>query len=154
MTQCRLHVEAPPEVVFDALCDPASYAIWVVGSKRIRGVDAKWPQRGSKIYHVVGWGPFEEHDSTVVVEIETPHWLLLEVRAWPFGTAEVELALPAEGDGTQVRMRETPRRGPAARFHNPAMEAALFARNLWSLRRLGRWAEERYRGTPGHVPEP
>lgn len=154
MTQCQLHVTAPPEVVFEVLCDPASYAIWVVGSKHIRGVDAGWPQPGSKIHHVVGWGPFEDHDSTVVLEIDPPHRLLLEARTWPFGTAEVELMLQAENDGTSVGMRETPQRGPAARFYNPAMAAVLYARNLWSLRRLGRWAEERYRGTPGHAPQP
>ncbi|MEX0657747.1 MAG: SRPBCC family protein [Egibacteraceae bacterium] len=154
MGRCHVHVDAPPQVLFDVLCDPASYIVWVVGSKHIRGVDASWPQPGSRIHHVVGWGPLEEHDTTEVLELEPPNRLLLEARAWPFGTADVEVTLTPEGDGTKVVMAETPKQGPAARFHNPLMELGLQARNLWSLRRLARWAEERHRGTPGHPPEP
>lgn len=154
MAECQIHVHAPCEAVFDVLCDPASFAIWVVGSKHIRGVDAEWPQPGSKLHHIVGWGPFEDYGDTEVLEIEPPYRLRLEARAWPFGTAEVDLTLHPDAGGTELRIRETPREGPAARFHNPAMELVLRARNIWSLRRLGRWAEECYRGTPGHLPEP
>lgn len=154
MADCRMHVNAPPEAVFDVLRDPASYAIWVVGSKHIRGVDAGWPQPGSRLHHTVGWGPFARDDNTEVLEIDPPHHLLLKARVWPFGTADVEFTLRADAGGTDLRMIETPEDGPAARLHNAAMELALRARNLWSLRRLGRWAEERHRGTPGYAPEP
>lgn len=154
MAECAIHVHAPPEHVFDVLRDPASYVIWVVGSKHIRGVQPDWPQPGSKLHHTVGWGPFEDHDNTEVLEIDAPHRLVLKARAWPFGTAKVELTLQPDAGGTDLRMRETPLEGPAARMDNAAMEGLLQVRNLWSLRRLGRWAEERYRGRPGHQPEP
>lgn len=152
-TTCHAHIQAPPQAVFDVLCDPASYAMWVVGSKHIRGVDADWPQPGSRIHHIVGWGPFEDHDTTEVLAFDSPKLIRLEARAWPFGTAEVEMTLEPAGGGTDLRLTETPQRGPAARFHNPVMQIGLKARNLWSLRRLGRWVEERHRGTPGHSPE-
>jgi uncharacterized protein YndB with AHSA1/START domain len=148
----RTRVEAPPEVVFDVLCDPASYLLWVVGSKHVRGVDANWPQPGAKLHHTVGWGPVHDNDTTEVLEFDPPHRLLLEARAWPLGTAEVEIVLAPDGDGTSLWMRETPTHGPAARFNTPLTELAIHARNTLSLRRLRRWAEERYRGTPGHVP--
>lgn len=154
MAQCEMRVQAPAETVFDVLCDPAAYAMWVVGSKHIRGVDADWPQPGSRIHHTVGWGPFEDHDVTKVIELQRPHRLRLEARAWPFGTAEVDVTLTSGGDGTTVRILETLLRGPAARFDNPAIQSGLYLRNLWSLRRLGRWAEECHRGKPGHRPEP
>lgn len=154
MVECRIRVQAPPRVVFDVLCDPASYAIWVVGSKHIRGVDATWPEPGSRIHHTVGWGPFEDHDTTEVLELDRPHRILLDARAWPFGAAEVELRLATIGEGTDLSIIETPTRGPAARFDNPVVQRALLARNWVSLRRLARWAEERHRGTPGHTPEP
>lgn len=152
MASARTKVEAPPDVVFEVICDPASYALWVVGAKHVRGVDADWPQPGSLLHHTVGWGPFQDHDTTKVLELERARRLRLEARLWPFGTAEVDLRLsPADG-GTELIMHETPVRGPAARFDNPAMQIGLYARNVWALRRLCRWAEERYRGTPGHQP--
>lgn len=141
-------VQAPPHVVFDVLCDAPSYVLWVVGSKHIRGVDAEWPQPGAKIHHIVGWGPFEDHDTTEVLEIDPPHRLRLEARAWPFGTAEVAITLTPDGDATHLQITETPLRGPARRFDCWPMERAVALRNRWSVRRLGRWAEERYRGTP------
>lgn len=152
MAENRAHVDAPPETVFEVLRDPASYSIWVVGSKHIRGVDPDWPSPGSKLHHTVGWGPIEDHDSTEVLAIEPPRRLVLEARAWPFGTAEVEITLEREGAGTALRISETPRQGPAARFDGRLMDLGIHLRNVVSLRRLCRWAEERHRGTPGHLP--
>lgn len=154
MAENRVRVDAPPAVVWEVLCDPAAYVLWVVGSKHVRGVDADWPQPGSRLHHVVGWGPVQEADHTEVLDIEPPRRLVLEAKAWPFGTARVELELGPDGDGTWLRIVETPLRGPAARFHNPVTEGALWLRNQVGLRRLSRWAEERHRGTPGHPPEP
>lgn len=153
MATARAHVKAPPEVVFDVLRDPASYPLWVVGSKHIRGVDADWPTPGSKLYHTLGWGPITRHDNTEVLDIDPSHRIRLEARAWPFGTAEVEITLSPARGGTDLEMTETPRSGPAGRFNNPLMELGIQARNVWSLHRLCRWAQERHRGTPGHEPD-
>ena len=152
MAKNSIRVEAPAEAVFDVLVDPASYILWVVGAKHIRGVDAGWPQPGSRLHHSVGFGPFQNRDTTEILEIDRPRGLVLDASAWPFGTARVEITLTPEGDATVVRMRETPQEGLAARFNNPVMELGLFARNTLSMWRLGRWAEERHRGTPGHAP--
>jgi len=40
-------IAAPPERVFAALTDPATYPHWLRGCKDIRGVDATWPAPGS-----------------------------------------------------------------------------------------------------------
>lgn len=153
MAENRTHVAASPETVFDVLNDPASYLLWVVGSKHIRGVDSNWPQPGSKLHHTVGWGPFKDHDATEVVEIDPPRHLRLEARAWPFGAAEVDITLTPAPGGTDVQVKETPIRGPAARFNNRLLEYGLQVRNALGLRRLCRWAEERHRGTVGYDPD-
>ena len=153
MAENRARVEAPPAVVFKELCDPAVYIVWVVGSKHIRGVDPDWPKPGSNLHHTVGWGPIVRHDTTEVLDIDPPRRLRLEARAWPLGTAEVDITLSPDGDGTVINMRETPLHGPGARFNNPLMEFAIEVRNAMGLRRLARWSGERYRGTPGHPPE-
>lgn len=154
MSENRVHTDAPPEVVFEVLRDPASYLLWVIGSKHIRGVDGSWPESGSRLHHTVGWGPFEDHDVTEVLEIDAPRRIRLEARAWPFGTAEVDITLTPARGGTDLRVTETPIRGPAARFDNRLLEAALRLRNAVGARRLCRWAEERHRGTTGYAPDP
>jgi uncharacterized protein YndB with AHSA1/START domain len=154
MSTNRVHVDAPPEAVFDVLCDAASYRIWVVGSKRIRGVDPDWPAVGSKFHHTVGMGPFEDNDTTAVLEVVRPTRMVLEARVWPFGTAEVAVDLAPAGSGTDVTISETPLRGPAKSFDNIFMEQALWVRNAIGLRRLKAWSEQRYHATPGVPPEP
>lgn len=145
-------VQAPPEDVFDTLLDPASYLLWVVGSKHVRGVDAQWPQVGARLHHVVGWGPLNDHDVTEILAVDRPRRLVLEARAWPFGTAEVEITVVPEANGTRLTLRETPRQGPAARFDNRLMQLGIRLRNRLGLRRLCRWVEERYRAAPGRMP--
>jgi uncharacterized protein YndB with AHSA1/START domain len=154
MAVCRTHIDAPPEAVFDVLTDAASYRIWVVGSKRIRGVDPDWPQVGSSFHHTVGWGPIEDDDTTEIVELDRPRRLVLKARVWPLGSAEVKLDLrPAHG-GTEVTITEEPIAGPAAKLNGWLEEAAIKARNWLSLRRLKAWSEQRYHARPGVRPEP
>lgn len=154
MATNRIHIDAPPEAVFDVLCDAASYRVWVVGSKRIRGVDPEWPAVGSRFHHTVGIGPLTDSDTTEVLESVRPSRMVLEARIWPFGTAEVALDLHPAGAGTDVVMGETPLRGLAKQLDNPLMERAIWVRNALTLRRLKDWAEQRYHATPGVPPEP
>ena len=154
MATNRIHIDAPPQAVFDVLCDAASYRVWVVGSKRIRGVDPEWPAVGSRFHHTIGIGPFFEHDTSRVLESQPPNRLVLEARIWPFGTAEVALDLHPAGAGTDVVFNETPLAGPAKHFENRAMQGAIWLRNTLTVRRLKQWAEQRYHATPGVPPEP
>lgn len=150
----RIHVRAPRSAVFDVLTDAPSYKIWVVGSKRIRGVDPDWPSAGSKFHHIVGWGPIRDKDTTEILEIEPPRRLVLEARVWPLGTAKVAFELFDAGDGTDVVLTEDPLRGPAARFHGRLAHWSIKLRNAIGLRRLRSWAEQRHHGVPGNPIEP
>ena len=149
MATNRIHIDAPPDAVFDVLCDAASYAIWVVGSKRIRGVDPDWPAVGSKFHHTVGVGPLSDSDTTIVLELQRPSRMVLEARVWPFGTAEIAFDLVPSSGGTDVTREEWPRRGPAKRLDNPLMDRAIWVRNFIGIRRLKAWSEQRFHATPG-----
>jgi uncharacterized protein YndB with AHSA1/START domain len=150
----RIHIDAPADAVFDVLCDAASYRIWVVGSKRIRGVDPDWPAVGSKFHHTVGFGPFTDSDSTIVLEMQRPSRLVLEARVWPFGTAEIAFDLVPSGGGTDVALEETPRRGPVKRLESSVLDQLIWVRNAVGLRRLRAWSEQRHHATPGVPVEP
>jgi uncharacterized protein YndB with AHSA1/START domain len=154
MATNRIHIDAPPDAVFDTLCDAASYRVWVVGSKRIRGVDPDWPAVGSRFHHTVGIGPLADNDTTAILELQRPSRMVLEARIWPFGTAEVAFDLQPSGSGTDVTIHETPLRGPAKRFDNPIVHQGIWLRNALGLRRLKAWSEQRYHATPGVPPEP
>ena len=154
MAVSRIHIRAPRPVVFDVLTDAASYKVWVVGSKRIRGVDPHWPAVGAQFHHVVGWGPIRDKDSTQILEIDPPRRIVLEARIWPLGTAKVSAELSEVGEGTDVVLIEEPLRGPAVRLDKRVTHWAIKARNAIGLRRLRSWAEQRYHCIPGNPVEP
>jgi uncharacterized protein YndB with AHSA1/START domain len=135
-----VHVDQPPEALFAVLADPWRYAEWVVGAKKVRDVDAHWPQPGSRFHHRVGVGPLTIDDSTVVEEIEPPRRMVLRARARPAGVARVTIELTPAGAGTEVTMTEVPIAGPARWLDNPILEAAVDLRNRRSLRRLAELA--------------
>ena len=133
------HLDQPPTAVFALLSDAWRYAEWVVGAKRIRGVDATWPQPGSRFHHRVGFGPFTIEDSTVVEAYNPPNRLVLRARARPAGVARVTITLvPTRDGGTDVEMEEHPIGGPARWIHNPLLDALIAVRNRKSLARLCR----------------
>ena len=136
-------VNAPPEVVFGVLADAATYEIWVVGNKSVRGYDASWPAAGSELQHTVGIGPLATKDKTVAVESDPPRRLVLLVRARPLVRASVSFSLDPEGSATRVSMEEHPAGGPWERLWNPAFDAVTWLRNAETLRRLKRLAEVR-----------
>lgn len=143
MAQNSTHVEAPPRAVWNVLADPDAYGEWVVGSKYIRDADAGWPAVGSKFHHTVGFGPIEIKDNTEVLESRPPERLVLRARARPSGIAHVVLDLKQAGAGTEIVMTEWPVEGLAKLVHNPLQDKLIHHRNVESLRRLKRLAEQR-----------
>ncbi len=65
------------------LADGWLYPSWVVGASRVRGVDATWPQPGSRSHHSVGVWPDLIDDHTEEEELVDQRLLLLKARAWP-----------------------------------------------------------------------
>ena len=126
----------PPEAVWEALADPGGYGYWVVGSKRIRDADPRWPQPGSRFHHTIGFGPFELDDHTVVLDAERPRRLRLRAKGRPFGTASVTMTMVPRDGGTLVRMTENPDGAVAVLSLNPLVHLLTIGRNAESLMRL------------------
>ncbi|MFP5372014.1 MAG: SRPBCC family protein [Actinomycetes bacterium] len=136
-------VAAPPATVFSVLSDPASYARFVVGSKRIRRFDPRWPEAGSAFHHTLGVGPLVLRDLTRVVEVEDGRRLVLRAQMRPFAVNRVAFGLSAVEEGTEVEVEEHPVEGPAAKAWNPALDRLMWLRNQEMLRRLARIAARR-----------
>lgn len=138
------YIAAPPETVFAVLSDPDSYGHWVVGSKHIRDADPDWPAAGSRFHHTIGFGPLTLDDDTISTRAEAPSLLELRTRARPFGTAAVRIELVRERAGTRVRMREDPGDARTAFLFTPLVHLLTRLRNVESLRRLAKLAEQRW----------
>jgi uncharacterized protein YndB with AHSA1/START domain len=141
MAENHAYIDVPPDAVFDVLADPETYAHWVVGSSEVRGVEGDWPEPGSKFHHTQGAYGIGLKDSTSVIASNRPRQLVMEARFRPLMVAKVELRLRPRGRGTHVTMVEYPTRGPLAKVHNPLLDRAFWARNVESLRRLRKLAE-------------
>jgi len=142
MATTTLQVDAAPERVFAVLSDPCAYAHWVVGAKDVRGWDPDFPAPGTAFHHTFMVGPVPVKDSTTVIELDPPRRILLRARARPTGIAHVLLELTARDGGTHVVISERPVEGLAARLHNPLQDKLIQLRNVESLRRLKKLAEE------------
>lgn len=138
-------LDAPIDAVASVLADARTYDGVVVGSKRIRWFDARWPEVGTSFHHSIGFGPLHIRDSTTVTADDLPDRLVLTVRMGPMGVAEVEFALVREDGGTRVTMREDPVSGPVKALWSPPLAAATRLRNDRALRRLEEIARERAR---------
>jgi uncharacterized protein YndB with AHSA1/START domain len=148
MSRNHVNVSASPEAVFRVLDDPNAYPCWVVGARRLRRVDANWPEEGSEFHHAIGVGAAELHDSTEVVDRTAPHRLVLEVRFRPTGVARVELGVEASRGGSVVTMEESPQSGPVSWLPRFVTDPLLHARNALSLQRLRHEVERRDRPDP------
>ena len=145
MARNSIVADVEPQRVFDVLLDPYTYEHWVVGNRTVRGVDANWPEEGSRFHHNVGMGPINTDDTTKVLEIDRPWRLVLEARARPAGVAKVALTLEPldRSTRTKITIQEEPIRGLAKAWHNPVFDALIKLRNVECLRRLKHLAEER-----------
>jgi hypothetical protein len=122
--------------VFLALRDGISYDRWVVGTRKIRDVDDRWPMPGSALHYTVGYAPLRKDDKTLVREFEPNRLIHLEAFAWPAGTALIVITAADSPDGCVVSIEEKPQRGPARTFHNPVFDLLIRLRNVETLRRL------------------
>jgi hypothetical protein len=129
-----------PDAVFDVLRDGHSYGHWVVGTRKIRAVDAGWPAAGARLHYTVGYAPLRKDGETRSLAYEPGRRLELEIRAWPTGTVRVEFRTERVAEGTLVTMVEHPARGPATRLHNRVLDGVIKVRNVETLRRLERLA--------------
>jgi uncharacterized protein YndB with AHSA1/START domain len=136
MSRNSISVSAPPEAVFDVLDDAYAYPRWVVGARRVRRVDPNWPAVGSRFHHAIGTAAGELHDSSKVIERESPHRIVLEVRFRPTGVANVEIDVARDGDRSIVTLVESPTCGPVSHLPRFITDPLLFVRNALGLQRL------------------
>ena len=141
MARNEIHIDAPPEAVFDVLADPRTYSEWVVGSREVRAADEHWPAPGSAFDHSVGALPLVINDHTAVVAARPPVMLELRARARPLPTARITIHLQPDGDGTRVTMIEDPANPVLNLLAGPLGHTAIRLRNSESLRRLRALAE-------------
>jgi uncharacterized protein YndB with AHSA1/START domain len=139
----RVQIAASPAEVFAVLGDPDAYGHWVVGSDTIRDADLSWPEVGSRFHHRVGFGLLKLNDHTEVIEADPPNRLVLRARTRPVATAQITLLLTARGHGTEVTMIETAGDPLSRLFLNVFTDPLVHLRNVESLRRLRRIAENR-----------
>lgn len=136
-------VQAPPEKVWEVLCDGWLYPLWVVGASRMREVDDHWPAVGARLHHSVGSWPLLLDDDTEVMESTPGTMLRLRARAWPTGEAGVTLHLRPSGSGTEVVLEEDAVAGPGRLVPKPLRDAGLKWRNVEALKRLAYLVERR-----------
>lgn len=135
-------VTASPERVFDVLDDAEAYPQWVVGARRVRGVDRRWPRVGSRFHHALGAPGVELKDSSKVLRRDPPHLLELEVRFRPAGVGRVKMRVKKLRRGrSRITMTERLTGGPLSRVPRLFTAPAIGVRNAWSLRRLRRIVE-------------
>ena len=146
MSRTHVVVPAPVDDVWAVLAEPRTYPRWVVGARRIRGVEGRWPEAGSRFFHEVGFGVLHVKDWTRSLEAVPGRRLVMHARMWPVGSARVEVDLEPVGEGaTRVTIVEVPERGPVDIVYNPLLDRAVHWRNVVSLRRLGALAARRRR---------
>lgn len=141
-------LRCPPERVFEVLADGWLYPSWVVGASRMREVEGDWPAPGAKLHHSVGTWPALLDDVTVAREWSPPERAVMRARGWPIGEADVMIEVRAIPEGSLVRIRETPCKGPATLVPRWLTDAVLRWRNAETLQRLAFLAEGRGSGAP------
>ena len=129
-----------PDAVFAVLANGWRYAEWVVGCRRVRGVDDAWPAPGSQFHHALGIGFLVLRDATRSTEVDSPTRLVLDARAWPAGRARITITITEDAGGSVITIDEVPTGGPAKVLDNPLLQAIVHVRNVEALRRLDKAA--------------
>ncbi|WP_028047984.1 SRPBCC family protein [Cellulomonas sp. URHE0023] len=143
MATVAARMSCRPDAVLAVLADGWSYATWVVGTSRLRGVDVSFPAPGSTISHSFGVWPAVIDDKTVVLAWRPDRGIELQARGWPAGEAHVRIEVMPHGEGCSVRIVEDVVRGPGLLIPRLVRTALLIPRNRETLRRLAHLAEGR-----------
>lgn len=143
MAHTEIVVHAPTEAVFAVLCDPRSYQYFVVGTRRVRRFDPRWPEPGTALHHTVGIGPLRMRDKTEAVEVSAPTRLVTHPHIRPLVVTESRFELAPRGDHTVVRLDEYAIDGPLSRVWAGPLDVLMALRNRVLVRRLRRLAEQR-----------
>jgi uncharacterized protein YndB with AHSA1/START domain len=138
--------DASPAAVFAVLVDPEAYIRWVVGARRLRGVDPHWPEPGARFHHEIGTWPFLIRDWTAMVELVPHSRIVLEARVGPVGTARVTILVEARAGGTHVTVLEEPVGGVLRTLPRPLLDPLVGLRNRLSLARLRELVAEQAAG--------
>lgn len=144
MARNRALVEATPETVFAVLADPRRYAYFVVGTKKIRRFDPRWPEPGSAFHHTLGVGLPLIRDPTICVEVDEPNRLVLHAAMRPLAVNETTFRITPQQGRSLVEVEERTVAGPAAaQVVAPLVDGLLWLRNQELVRRLRKTAERR-----------
>ena len=140
MARSKRHIPASPEQIFTVLSYPPRYAYFVVGTKKVRHFDPRYPEENTAFHHTLGLGPLFLRDETRVLAVEPPTRLVLKAFMRPFAVNKVDFQLTPEEDGTLVVVEEYPLEGAAKKVWSAPLEVAMWLRNKELLRRLDRLA--------------
>lgn len=138
-------LQCTPEDVFRVLGDGWLYPCWVVGASRMREVEERWPQPGSRLHHSFGVWPALINDATVVEVHEPPRRMVMRAKGWPVGEARVTIDVKPRGPASVVRIQEEAVAGPGRYIPPFLLDPWLHWRNTETLHRLAYLAEGRSR---------
>jgi uncharacterized protein YndB with AHSA1/START domain len=145
MSRNRIELPAGREKVFEILIDPHAFPKWVVGAKRIRGVDPDWPRPGSAFHHASGaGGEVTVKDKTELVTMNPPLSLVLQAYLRPLGIVRIRIELDPgpSGNTTRMTIREAPAPGTRLTKVKKLLDPMLYLRNRKSLKCLEKLVRE------------
>jgi uncharacterized protein YndB with AHSA1/START domain len=145
MSRNRIELPASPEQVFAVLIDPYSFPKWVMGAKRIRGVDPDWPRPGSAFHHASGaGGELTVKDKTELITMNPPTSLVLQAYLRPLGIVRIRMLLEqgSKEGTTRFTIREAPAPGTKMTRIKKPLDPALYLRNKKSLKCLEKLIRE------------
>jgi hypothetical protein len=133
-----------PERAFEVLEDPRAYRALVVGARRIRRFDPRWPETGTRLHHSVGVAPLIVRDTTEVQECIPGRRLVLEARLQMLGRFVVEFEFRPDPEGCRLTVAERTVQGVAALpLVRTVMNLAIHLRNRELCRRYRRIVQRR-----------
>lgn len=142
MATVELELSARPEDVFRVLANGWMYAHWVVGTKRVREVDGRFPRPGAGFEPELARGASAARRHTTCISVIPPHRIILHAAAWPSGLAHVSILLrPLDSKHTRISIQEQPLHGLARAFALPGLRALVRWRNFEGLLRLRQLVE-------------
>lgn len=137
-------IHAPVDAVFAVLSDPRAYQHFVIGTKKVRHFEPRWPEPGSTLHHTVGVGPFKMRDKTESMSWDPPRRLVERPHIRPFVITETVFELEARGEDTLLRLDEYAVDGPLRPIWPGPLDGLMALRNRGVVHRIARLAEERH----------